>query len=94
MTTTGDLEINKELMSNIPANIKVTPSLVTKNSHAKLSLFQQADKVILTNLPDIDVGSYQYELIYIDEEFNTFSEDVVIEIVEPNPASGINCSKK
>ena len=52
-------------MSNIPANIKVTPSLVTKGSHAKLSLSQQADKVILTNLPDINVGSYQYELIYI-----------------------------
>ena len=81
---TSDLEINKELMSNIPANIKVTPSLITKSSQAKLSLSQQADKVILTNLPDVDVGNYQYELIYIDEEFNTFSEDVVIEIVEPN----------
>ena len=69
MCGSGTLVIEAAMFAcNIPANIKVTPSLITKSSQAKLSLSQQADKVILTNLPDVDVGNYQYELIYIDEE--------------------------
>ena len=85
-----NLDINKSLHSLLPHDIDVISSRNALVSASGPSLSKINNNIVLNVDGTMAVGSYNYDLTYMDSTFNLFSEQVKVDLVKKNESPIIN----